>query len=454
MLDLRSAPKPVFSYHTIFISDIHLSSNKTASPYLYEFLSHLDYDALKEIYLVGDIIGGWERKSIDQEQLPEMERRILDILNYAAHHGVKIHFIPGNHDEKIRPLVDMLQNRKSFNTFHKNITFEQYAIWNSGGESPKRLKVKHGDQNDPKTFVKWWFKPIADAVSATYDMLVDLNYKVSQFMYEKYGKHFNISGKLKKSFKSIIGWIFSHDKLLQGLDSDKIDGEITGHTHTALFKILKNKKGKDTYNINDGDWVEDCNAAVVVKPGDLPIIIDYKAERENHGFGDLPEKDDPHPERFAKYRHITDRYVRAIHLLWPARNRKRVVQKLLHAEEKYVQHHKDRINLNRMMDELDKTRVFNNVAREQIMRIIAETKRATYKTINSRLTTLFGNHANKDEPINNAKDYDYLQKVVFELGLRSERKMRKHKEHMEEASAKLDMHSPARGLRTYTPRHT
>ena len=103
----------VFDYQTVFVSDFHLGSNKTASPYLYEFLSHIDYTKLKELYLVGDVVGGWEHQNNTQQPLPEMERRILDIINYAADRGVKVHFIPGNHDEKLRPVLPVLQNRKS-----------------------------------------------------------------------------------------------------------------------------------------------------------------------------------------------------------------------------------------------------------------------------------------------------------------------------------------------------
>lgn len=452
MLDLNTELKPVFSYHTVFISDVHLSSQKTASPYLYEFLSHLDFNTLKEVYLVGDIIGGWERGSGNQEPLPEMERRILDILNYAAANGVKIHFIPGNHDESVRPLVDMLQDRKNFTTFHQNISFAQEMIWNSGGQNPKRIKVLHGDQHDPQTFVKWWFRPITHLVSGAYDLLVDLNYRVSQYMYEKHGKHFNIAGKLKSMFKSSIEYIFSHDKLLQGLEEDNLDGMLMGHTHTARFKVLKNSKGKETYMINDGDWVEDCTAAVVQNRGDLPTLIDYKQEREKRGFGDLPEEDDPHPEHFAAYRRITDRQVRMVHKLWPARNRKKYVEKLFHSEEKYLQHHQDRTQLNAMMEELEKNRVFSGVARNQLMDIIAETKRATYKEIKNGLSSLFQRHA-EISPIRDEADYIYLKTVVRQMVVRSERKIRKHKKHLEEASAKLDMHSPARGLKHYTPRH-
>ena len=69
----------IFRYHSLFISDIHLGSGTTAAPYLYEFLSHLDYTALQKLYLVGDIIDGWEHQGGRQKSFPEMERRILDV---------------------------------------------------------------------------------------------------------------------------------------------------------------------------------------------------------------------------------------------------------------------------------------------------------------------------------------------------------------------------------------
>lgn len=452
MQDLANL-EPVFSYHTVFISDLHLSSNKTATPYLYEFLTHLDYEVLEELYLVGDIIGGWERSNARQEALPEGERRILDVLNYAAAQNVKVHYMPGNHDEKLRPWVSTLQNRRHFDTFHENINFEQEAIWNSGGDNPKRLKVLHGDQHDPQLFVKWWFRPIATAVSEAYDLLVNLNYNVSRYLYQKYGRHFNAAGKLKTWFKGTIDYIFSHDKVLQGLEKDKLDGMIMGHTHTACFKVLKNNEKQDTYLINDGDWVEDCTAAVVERRGDLPVVIDYREERERRGFGDLPEDDDPHPSHFAAYRRVTDRQVRLIHRLWPARTRQKHINNLIHAEAKYVQHSRERGSLDRLIENFSATRIFNQTARAELQSILNGTKRESYKEIKKDLTDLFARHAEDTAPISGESDYLYLRTVLRQMAVRSERKIRKHSLSMSKAADRLDLHSAARGLHSFKPRN-
>ena len=173
---------PIFKYKSVFISDVHLGSGKTAAPYLYEFLKHLDYDYLDEIWLVGDIIGGWERQAAKQRPDPEMERRILDCINYAASKGKKVYVIDGNHDEKIRPHIDRLNKRKRFGVFGPTVSFMSKGQYVTEGQNPKKIDVVHGHEHDPELFVKPWFVPVVFAVSTAYDQLVAANYFYSKFM--------------------------------------------------------------------------------------------------------------------------------------------------------------------------------------------------------------------------------------------------------------------------------
>lgn len=444
---------PTFRYHTLFLSDLHLGSDKTAAPYLYEFLTHLDFKSLKAIYLVGDVVGGWERQGDKQHALPEMEKRILDVLNYAADQGITVHFLPGNHDEKLRPLLGQLQNRKSHKTFHGNVLFSNETFYETEGDDKKRIKVVHGDQHDPDLFVKPWFRPITFLTSAAYDLMVKINYDVSDFMYGRFGYHVSFAKPLKNSFKSVIGYFFSHDSLLNGLQETGFDGILMGHTHMAGVKEF-DANGRKSYLINDGDWVESSTAAYVDDPTQLPKILNYKSEREKLGFGDLPDIDDEHPACFAAMRGRTMRQVRLMHRMWPGRNRAKLFTEYTRAIYKYAEHQQSRLQLQEIQKNLVETGLFPPAARRKLNEIFEETNAGSYLAQKRGLRDIFTkNHA--DRPLE-GNDLIFVRTVTREFSLRAERKMRKHMQNIRGMAAKLDYGMPEimplKKDRQHTPR--
>ncbi|NBX65394.1 MAG: UDP-2,3-diacylglucosamine diphosphatase [Proteobacteria bacterium] len=432
---------PIFQYKVVFISDIHLGSNKTAAPYLYEFLKHLDYDYLDEIYLVGDIIGGWERQSAKQQPAPEMERRIIDCINYAAAKGKKINILPGNHDEKLRPRLDALNARRHFDVFGPTISFMNEAYYKTTGSDPKTFKVVHGDEHDPELFVKPFFKPVVYAVSAAYDWLVALNYYYSRFMYERFGVHSSFAQPMKSNFKRIVGYVFSHKSLLRGLQEKQFDGEIFGHIHTPGRQIF-NEDGRFTYLINTGDWVENATAVVVKDRSDIPEVLDYKVERERVGFGELPDIDDPHPAKFAAMRPQTDRQMRLVHRLWPARNRRHQFQKLKHESAKIRSYEIDKMALAAVMRHLRSEQCLGEIERASLQDIVDRTRKESYAGQKKGLARIFSKYAANE--VMDAEDALFLQIVVREFSTRADRKIRKHKKELDKITYKLDFRTASK----------
>lgn len=426
---------PIFQYKTVFISDTHMGSNKTAAPYLYEFLKHLDYDYLDEIWLVGDIIGGWERQGMKQQPAPEMERRILDCLNYAAARGKKIVVLPGNHDEKLRPVLGNLNGRKRFDTFGPTVTFTNEAYYKTEGQDPKVFKVVHGDEHDPELFVKPFFVPVVYTVSAAYDWLVALNYYYSRFMYERFGVHSSFAQPMKSNFKRIVGFVFSHKSLLRGLQERKFDGEIFGHIHTPGKQVF-NEDGRLTYLINTGDWVENATAVVAKNRADIPEVLDYKIERERRGFGALPDLDDVHPPHFAAMRPQTERQLKFVHRLWPARNRKQQFAKLRYEATKIKAYQKDKTELAAIMQKLRQNGTLDEHSRDALQSVLDRTKRESYAGQKRGLSRIFSAYAANE--VMSDEDLMFLQVVVREFSTRADRKIRKHRKELEKISKRLD----------------
>ena len=88
------APKRV---RTIFLSDIHLGTKGCQADKLLDFMRWYDADT---IYLVGDIVDGWQLKSA--WYWPQAHNDVVQKLLRKARKGARIIYIPGNHDEFLR----------------------------------------------------------------------------------------------------------------------------------------------------------------------------------------------------------------------------------------------------------------------------------------------------------------------------------------------------------------
>ncbi len=84
-------------FRALFLSDLHLGSRACRSDRLIEFLRHHRADA---IYLVGDIVDGWRLRA--SWYWPPAHDEILQELLHAAQQGVRVTYVPGNHDEFLR----------------------------------------------------------------------------------------------------------------------------------------------------------------------------------------------------------------------------------------------------------------------------------------------------------------------------------------------------------------
>ena len=84
------------TYRTIFISDVHLGTKGCQAELLLDFLKHCDADT---IYLVGDIVDGWRLKKT--WFWPQAHNDVVQKLLRKARKGVKIIYVPGNHDEAL-----------------------------------------------------------------------------------------------------------------------------------------------------------------------------------------------------------------------------------------------------------------------------------------------------------------------------------------------------------------
>jgi UDP-2,3-diacylglucosamine pyrophosphatase LpxH len=138
---LQGAPaRPQRSHRTIFISDVHLGTRGCKAAFRADFLAR---NACQTLYLVGDIVDGWQLKR--RWFWPEAHSRVVHEILRKVDEGTRVVFVPGNHDEFLRPFCGR---------HYAGIEVLREAVHETA--DGKRLLVIHGDQFDGViNFARW-----------------------------------------------------------------------------------------------------------------------------------------------------------------------------------------------------------------------------------------------------------------------------------------------------------
>jgi UDP-2,3-diacylglucosamine pyrophosphatase LpxH len=246
----KPPPKPTgHRYRTIWLSDIHLGTRGCKAEYLIDFLRH---NEAATIYLVGDIVDGWRLKK--SWYWPQAHNDVVQKLLRAVRKGTRVIYVPGNHDEWLRP----------------------YALLHFGGvevldeaihvtADGRRLLVIHGDMFDTVVKHAKWLAALGDnAYTAALSVNRYFNLLRRIFGYE----YWSLSAYLKLKVKNAVQYIGSFAEALSDEARRRgLDGVVCGHIHHAEIRDL----GGVLY-CNDGDWVESCTALVEHFDGQLEIV--------------------------------------------------------------------------------------------------------------------------------------------------------------------------------------
>ena len=240
-------------YRTIWISDIHLGTRGCNHELLIDFLDHTDSDTM---YLVGDIIDGWRLKKKFYWP-PEHNDIVWRILKWAKR-GTRIVYIPGNHDEMIRPFSGM-----NFG----GVEIMRAAFHDTA--DGRRLMVLHGDEFDTIMLAHRWLAFIGDAA---YHFMMKLNGWVAAVRKRLGLPYWSISKAAKHKVKNAVEFISKYEEVVSRAAAERgVDGVVCGHIHTAEIRDFTHEGRKVEY-YNDGDWVEGCNALVEHFDGTMELL--------------------------------------------------------------------------------------------------------------------------------------------------------------------------------------
>jgi UDP-2,3-diacylglucosamine pyrophosphatase LpxH len=244
------APRARASRHhrTIFISDTHLGTRGCKAEMLADFLEHNSCDTL---YLVGDIVDGWQMK---RWYWSEAQERVVREILKKVDDGTRVIYVPGNHDEFLRGYIgrSVAGIEVVLETIHETA-------------AGKRLLVIHGDQFDGVIGCAKWLAHVGDRA---YTFALKLNDGLHTIR-RALGLHYwSLSAYLKRVVKNAVEYVSRYEEIVARAAATRgVDGVMCGHIHHAEIRMIG-----DILYLNDGDWVESCSALVEDASGNLEIL--------------------------------------------------------------------------------------------------------------------------------------------------------------------------------------
>lgn len=240
---------PQKRHRTIFISDTHLGTRGCKAEMLADFLAR---NSCQTLYLIGDIVDGWRLKQ--RWYWPEAHSRVVQELLHKIDAGTRVIYVPGNHDEALRPYCGRAI---------AGVEVMKEAIHETA--DGRKLLVIHGDQFDGVIAYARWLALLGDWA---YAAALRTN-EVFNAARRTFGlPYWSLSAYLKLKVKNAVEFICRfEDAVARDVRAKGLDGVVCGHIHHAAIKRI----GGILYH-NDGDWVESCTALVEDACGHMEIL--------------------------------------------------------------------------------------------------------------------------------------------------------------------------------------
>ena len=234
---------------TVWISDVHLGTPGCQSKALLDFLKRVECDTL---YLVGDIIDGWQLRR--SWYWPQSHNDVVQKLLRKARKGTRVIFIPGNHDEFARKFLE-----------HSFGGIEVAEEWIHTTADGRQLWVTHGDLYDGVIQCAKWLAYLGDSL---YEFTLKLNRHLNSWRARAGLPYWSLSKYLKLKVKRAVSYVGDFEEALAREARRRgVDGVVCGHIHHAEMRMLG-----DVLYCNDGDWVESLTALVEHDDGTLRIV--------------------------------------------------------------------------------------------------------------------------------------------------------------------------------------
>lgn len=236
-------------YRTVFISDIHLGTPGCQAEALLDFLKHHPSDTL---YLVGDIIDGWQLRR--KWFWPQTHNDVVQKLLRRSRKGSRVVFVPGNHDEFARQFDG--QHFGGIEVAHEAV----HTLLDG-----RRLWVVHGDHFDGVIQCAKWLAYVGDNL---YGVTLTLNRHLNSLRARMGLPYWSLSQYLKHKVKRAVNHVTHFERAVAAEARHRgYQGVVCGHIHRPEMRTIDG-----TLYANDGDWVESLSALVEHLDGRLELL--------------------------------------------------------------------------------------------------------------------------------------------------------------------------------------
>jgi UDP-2,3-diacylglucosamine pyrophosphatase LpxH len=236
-------------FRSLFISDVHLGTRGCQADKLLDFLRVHEAET---IYLVGDIVDGWQLRQ--NWHWPQPHNDVVQKLLRKGRKGARMVYIPGNHDEFLRSY---------YGTHFGGIEVMETAVHTAA--DGRRYLVIHGDYFDLVVKHARWLALLGDWA---YTSALTVNTVLNAFRRRLGLPYWSLSQWAKLKVKNAVNYIGEFERTLAAeAQRHAVDGVICGHIHHAVMHDIFGVR-----YINCGDWVESCTAVAEHADGAFEII--------------------------------------------------------------------------------------------------------------------------------------------------------------------------------------
>lgn len=236
-------------FRTIWISDVHLGSRHAQADRLLEFLREAE---CQHLYLVGDIVDGWElrRRWLWDGDANTVVQKLLR----KHRKDTRVTYVYGNHDEFMQHFTGLSLGGVRVVERAVHITADK-----------RRYLVIHGHQLDGLVH----FNRLLERVgSRLYDWILLLNTGFNRARRRLGFGYWSVSAYLKSKAKSAVQYVAQFEVgMVRMAGQARVHGVICGHIHRAESRQIHG-----LHYLNCGDWVESCTALVEHFDGSFEIL--------------------------------------------------------------------------------------------------------------------------------------------------------------------------------------